>query len=183
MKARTRKQPAADEREGIALLIIDVQQGLFAKSTPIYQADALLKNIGILVDRAHRAGVPVFYVQHSDKRFLVKGSEEWQLHPDLHPLDADCIVHKLHGSAFQDTGLGQELKSKNIKSLVVTGLVTHGCVRATCLDAKKLGYRVILAQDCHSNFSKQAAKLIEEWNQKLSAKMIELKSTREIKFK
>jgi len=36
--------------------------------------------------------------------------------------------------------------------------------------AKELGYRVILAQDGHSNFSKQAAKLVEEWNQKLSEK-------------
>jgi nicotinamidase-related amidase len=183
MKARTSKQPAVEDQKEMALLIIDVQQGLFVKSTPIYKADELLKNIHTLVDHAHRAGAPVFYVQHSDKRFLVKGSNDWQLHPDLHPLDTDRIVHKLHGSAFKDTDLGQALKSRNVKSLVVTGLVTHGCVRATCLDAKRLGYRVILAQDGHSNFSKQAAKLIEEWNQKLSAKMIELKSTREMKFK
>ena len=167
----------------MALLIIDVQQGLFERPTPIYKADALLKNIGTLVDCAHRAGAPVFYVQHSDKRFLVKGSDDWQLHPDLHPLDTDRIIHKQHGSAFKDTDLGQALKSRNVKSLVVAGLVTHGCVRATCLDAKRLGYRVILAQDGHSNFSQQAAKLIEEWNQKLNAKMIELKSTREIKFR
>ncbi len=64
----------------MALLIIDVQQGLFEQPTPIYKAGALLKNIGSLVDHAHRAGVPVFYGQHSDKRSLVKGSDEWQLH-------------------------------------------------------------------------------------------------------
>ena len=182
MKARTSQQPAVEDQKKVALLIIDVQQGLFEKSTPIYRADTLLKNIGTLVDRAHRAGAPVFYVQHSDKRFLVKGSDRWQLHPDLHPLDTERIIHKRHGSAFKDTDLGQELKSRGIKSLVVTGLVTHGCVRATCLDAKKLGYRVILVQDGHSSFSQQAAKLIEEWNRKLSEKMIELKSTCEIKF-
>ena len=182
MKARTSKQPAVEDRKEMALLIIDVQRGLFEKSTPIYKADELLKNIGILVDRAHRAGAPVFYVQHSDKRALVKGSDEWQLHPDLHPLDTDHIVHKQHGNAFEDTDLGQELKARNIGSLVVTGLVTHGCVKATCLGAKELGYRVILAQDGHSSFSQQAAKLIEEWNRKLSEKMIELKSTHEIKF-
>ncbi len=181
MKAR--KQPAVEDQQEMALLIIDVQQGLFAKSTPIYKANALLKNIRTLVDRAHRAGAPVFYVQHSDKRALVKGSDDWQLHPDLHPLDTDGIIHKQHGSAFKDTGLGQELKSGNITSVVVAGLVTHGCVRATCLDAKRLGYRVILAQDGHSNYSQQAAKLVEEWNQKLSEKMIELEPTREIKFK
>jgi nicotinamidase-related amidase len=183
MKTRTSQQSAMEDQKEVALLIIDVQRGLFAKSTPIYQADALLKNISALVDRAHRAGAPVFYVQHSDKRFLVKGSDEWQLHPALHPLNSDCIVHKQHGSAFEDTGLGQELKARGVKSVVVTGLVTHGCVRATCLDAKRSGYTVILAQDGHSNFSQQAAQLIEKWNQKLSEKMVELKATREIKFK
>ena len=182
MKTRTNKQPAVGDQKKMALLIIDVQRGLFNKSTPIFKAGELLKNIGALVDRAHRAGAPVFYVQHSDKRALVKGSDDWQLHPDLHPLDTDCIVHKQHGNAFEATNLGQELKAKNIGSVVVTGLVTHGCVRATCLGAKELGYRVILAQDGHSSFSKRAAKLIEEWNQKLSEKMIELKSTHEIKF-
>jgi len=182
MKARTSKQPAVEDQKEMALLIIDVQQGLFAKSTPFYKADALLKNVGTLVDRAHRAGAPVFYVQHSDKRALVKGSDDWQLHPDLHPLDMDHIVHKQHGNAFEDTTLGQELKARNIGSLVVPGLVTHGCVKATCLGAKELGYRVILAQDGHSNFSKQAAKLVEEWNQKLSKEKIELRSTREIEF-
>ena len=182
MKARTSQQLAVEDQKKMALLIIDVQQGLFSKSTPIYKADEFLKNIRRLVDRAHRAGAPVFYVQHSDKRALVKGSDDWQLHPDLHPLDTDHIVHKQHGNAFEDTNLGQELKARSIGCLVVTGLVTHGCVRATCLGAKELGYRVILAEDGHSNFSKQAAKLIKEWNQKLSEKMIELKSTHEIKF-
>ena len=182
MKARTSKQPAVEDRKGMALLIIDVQRGLFEKSTHIYKADELLRNIGILVDRAHRAGAPVFYVQHSDKRALVKGSDEWQLHSDLHPLDSDHVVHKRHGNAFEDTDLGQELKARNIGSLVVAGLVTHGCVRATCLGAKELGYRVILAQDGHSNFSQQAAKLVEQWNQKLNKAGVELRPAREIKF-
>ena len=118
MKARTSKQPAVGDRKGMALLIIDVQRGLFEKSTHIYKADELLRNIGILVDRAHRAGAPVFYVQHSDKRALVKGSDDWQLHPDLHPLDTDCTVHKQHGNAFEATTLGQELSTKNIGSVV-----------------------------------------------------------------
>jgi nicotinamidase-related amidase len=38
----------------MALLVIDVQQGLFKKKTPIYKADELLQNIISLVDRAHQ---------------------------------------------------------------------------------------------------------------------------------
>ncbi len=183
MKAKARTRPAAKSRNDIAMLVIDVQQGLFAKSTPIYKADELLSHIGTLVDRAHRAGAPVFYVQHSAQKWLVKGSDEWQLHPRLHPLDADHIVHKCHGNAFEGTTLQEELEALRIRRLVVTSLVTHGCVRATCMGAHQLGYPVILVSDGHSSFHKQAGKLIEEWNQKLSEGGVELKSTRQINFR
>ena len=148
--------------QNLALLVIDVQQGLFKKSIPIYKADELLENITTLVDRAHLSGVPVVYVQHSDARALVKGSVEWQLHEQLHPLHTDTIIHKQHGNAFEDTPLGEILRARNVTTVVVTGLVTHGCVKATCLGARELGYNVILVQDGHSSFSKGAARLIEE---------------------
>ena len=166
--------------DDVALLVIDVQQGLFDKSTPIYNAGKLLENINALVDCAHRAGVSVFYVQHANESWLAPGSDGWQLHAGLRPLDTDCAVQKRHGSAFQGTGLGQELEARAIRKLIVTGLVTHGCVKATCLDAKKLGYGVILVKDGHSNFNKQAADVIAEWNQKLSEGGVELKSTQDL---
>lgn len=166
----------------VALLVIDVQQGLFEKSTPIYKVDELLQNINSLVERAHRSNVPIFYVQHSDPKNLMKGTPGWQLHSRLQPCAADCIINKQHGNAFEETDLEEVLQSKNVTSLVITGLVTHGCVKATCTGALQLGYRVILAEDGHSSFSKQAAKLIEEWNQKLSVNGAELRATSEIDF-
>jgi len=165
-----------------ALLVIDVQQGLFKKSTHIYREAELLDNINTLVDRAHLNGVPVLYIQHSDSINLVKGSLNWQLHPDLHPQHADIIIHKQHGNAFEDTNLENMLRVKNVTSLVVMGLVTNGCVKATCLGARQLGYRVILISDGHSSYSKDASRLIEEWNQKLKAQGCELKAVSEIDF-
>ena len=94
----------------------------------------------------------------------------------------DDIIHKQHGNAFEDTNLDELLKSKNITHLVVTGLVTHGCVKATCLGARDLGYEVLLVKDGHSSYSKDAARLIEEWNQKLSGQGCELIGASEIKF-
>jgi nicotinamidase-related amidase len=164
----------------VALLVIDVQKGLFDKSTPIYDAARLLENINALADCAHRAGVPVFYVQHANESWLAPGSEGWQLHAGLRPLDIDGAIQKRHGSAFQGTGLGKALEARAISRLIVTGLVTHGCVKATCLDAVKLGYGVILVKDGHSNFHKKAADVIAEWNQKLSEGGVELKSTQEL---
>ncbi len=82
---------------------------------------------------------------------------------------ADLIVHKQHGDAFEATTLHDELAACGIRSLVITGLVTHGCVKATCLGARERGYAVVLVADGHSSYSKDAARLIGEWNTKLHA--------------
>jgi nicotinamidase-related amidase len=170
-------------RKGVALLVVDVQKGLFAKSTSIYHADQLLDNICSLIDRAHRSSVPVFFIQHSTKNNLIEGSDDWFLHPRLIPQAADQVIQKHHGSAFEDTSLGRELEARDIGTIVVTGLVTHGCVKATCLDAHRIGYRVILARDGHSNFHKQAEQVIAEWNEKLSDGIVDLRPTEDIDFR
>ena len=152
-----------------ALLVIDLQQGLFRKSTPIYRAGVLLDAIDALIGRARAAAAPVIIIQHASDKVLPFGSEDWQLHPRLRRGEGDLIVHKQHGNAFEDTALHAELGARGIGRLIVTGLVTHGCVKATCLGALELGYDVVLAEDGHSSYSKDAAKLIEEWNRKLAA--------------
>lgn len=165
-----------------ALLVVDVQQGLFQKSTPIYEAERLLDNITALIARAQRVGAPVIYIQHSSDKFLIKGSDEWQLHPRLQPENRDYRVHKLEGNAFEGTNLGEVLQSSNITHLVITGLVTHGCVKSTCIGALELGYKVTLVKDAHSNYCAQAADLIEKWNTQLAAKGALLKAAAEVDF-
>lgn len=91
----------------------------------------------------------------------------WQLHPRLQPGENDLIVHKQHGNAFEDTPLYTELAGRGVGRVIVIGLVTHGCVKATCLGGLERGYAVVLAEDGHSSYSKDAARLIEEWNRKL----------------
>lgn len=150
-----------------ALLVIDVQQGLFRKSTPIYRAEPLLNTLATLIERGHAAGVPVIYIQHASDKVLPFGSIDWQLHPRLQPGANDLIVHKQHGNAFEDTPLHAALVERGVGRVIVTGLVTHGCVKATCLGALALGYAVTLAADGHSSYSKDAAQLIQKWNRKL----------------
>ena len=126
--------------------------------------------------------MPVFFIQHSDQRDLVQGSDGWQLHPRLNLLETDGFISKEKSNSFENTNLDEILKSKSIDSLVVTGLVTHGCVKNGCLGAKQLGYKVTLAHDAHSSYSAKAAQLIEEWNEKLRLENIVLKPAAEITF-
>ena len=165
-----------------ALLVIDVQQGLFTKSTPIYKAETLLQNLNALVEHAHQAGVPVIYVQHESEKVLPKGSEGWLLHPSIKPREDELIINKQHGSSFEQTSLGDELHKLGVTHLVVCGLVTHGCVKAACQDALKLGYRVTLASDAHSNYAKDAVKHIDVWNDKLAKEGAEVIETEAIRF-
>jgi len=61
-----------------ALLIIDEQRELFDESNPSTGGDQLLTSVKLLVDRAHAAGAPVFFIQHSTKTTLIEGSGGWQ---------------------------------------------------------------------------------------------------------
>lgn len=165
-----------------ALLVIDVQDGMFHKSTPVYQAGQLIHNINTLVERAHRCGAPVIYIQHSGQRDLVRGTPGWQIHPDLRPLETDTIVHKEQGNAFENTTLTDVLNVHQVGRVVVTGMVTHGCVKATCLGARALGYPVTLVSDAHSSYSQDAAALIDKWHAALSQEGVILLSTAELQF-
>ena len=169
-----------EKLKNAALLVIDVQQGMFEKSTRVYQAEQLIRNITSLVQAARQAGVPVIYIQHSGERDLIRGTHEWQFHPDLLKLGPDATVHKQYGNAFQETGLDEILKARGVDTLVVTGMVTHGCVKATSLGGLAAGYRVILVSDAHSSYSQKAGELIAEWNAKLEKQGAELKPTLEI---
>ncbi len=166
----------------MALLVIDVQRGLFNKGTPIYQAEQLLTNIHTLVRKAHHAGALVVYVQHSADRQLVLDSSDWKLHPRLSPLPEDLHVDKLHGDAFEETPLMEELEACLVGTVVTCGLVTHGCVKATTLGALQRGYRTVLAGDTHSSYSKDAQKLIEQWNGKMREAGAEVQTAAEIEF-
>jgi nicotinamidase-related amidase len=160
-----------------ALLVIDVQIGLFSKATPIYKAEELLGNINTLSKQFSQSGNPVFFIQHSNQNLLLKGSENWQHHPGLNIKQRDIFIHKTHGNAFEGTTLKHELDSRSIECLLVTGFVTNGCVKATCIGARDLGYRVVLVEDGHSTYVKGASRVINEWNHKLGDGVVDLYPT------
>jgi nicotinamidase-related amidase len=164
-----------------ALLVIDVQKGLFEKKIPIYKSEEMLVNICQLATQAHQVGVPVIYVQHTNST-MPQDTEGWKLHPRLQPLDSDYVLLKQRGSAFDNTLLNDRLNLLGVRKLIVTGLVTHGCVKATCLDAVKLGYAVTLVSDANSNFHRKPIDILEETYKQLTKTGIALLPTKDIHF-
>ncbi len=113
-----------------ALVVIDVQQGLFAGKAPLYRGDELLRNIAGLLARARADGVPVFHVRHDGGpgHLLAKGSDGWPHHPAVAPRAGEAIVDKRQSSAFHDTDFHTRLRVSGIDRLVVAGIQTEMCV-------------------------------------------------------
>ncbi len=123
-----------------ALLLIDVQKGMFNKKIPAYGGTEVLANINALIEKAHAAGAPVFVIQHAGESIFVEGTEEWELHPGMHFSAGDQVIAKHKPDSFLGTPLQDHLKSKGITHVVTAGFVTHGCVKATSLGAVSRGW-------------------------------------------
>jgi nicotinamidase-related amidase len=135
-----------ENRPNSALVVIDVQNSVVADA---YERDAVVATIGGLVDRARREGVPVVWVQHSDED-TVRGSEGWQIVPELAPGDSEPLIEKNYGDSFEATSLEAELAELAVGRLVVVGASTDACVRSTIHGAFARGYDVTLVGDAHT---------------------------------
>jgi nicotinamidase-related amidase len=133
-------------RPETALLVVDVQNGVVAGA---YERDAVVANIGSLVDKARRERIPVVWVQHSDDG-LARGSDDWQIVPELAPGDGEPHVEKNFGDSFEDTTLESVLSGLRVGRLVVVGAQTDACVRSTLHGAFVRGYDATLVSDAHT---------------------------------
>jgi nicotinamidase-related amidase len=133
-------------RPNTALLVIDVQAGVVAGN---HERDAVVANVGTLVDRAREQDVPVVWVQHNDEG-LARGSDEWQLVPELKRDDAEPLVEKSYGDAFEDTDLERVLSDLGVGRLIVAGAQTDMCIRSTLHGALARGYDATLVSDAHT---------------------------------
>jgi nicotinamidase-related amidase len=135
-----------ENRPNTALLVVDVQNGVIAQA---HARDAVVAQLGALVEKARREQVPVIWVQHSDEE-LVKGSEAWQIAPELVPRDGEPRVEKHYGDSFEATELESVLSALRVGRLFVSGAQTDACIRSTLHGAFVRGYDVTLVSDAHT---------------------------------
>ena len=135
-----------DNRPNTALLVIDVQNGVVSSA---HERDAVVANVGALVEKARREKVPVVWVQHNDKG-LARGSDDWRIVPELAPGDAEPLVEKSYADSFEDTNLESVLSGLGVGRLVVVGAQTDACIRSTLHGAFARGYDATLVGDAHT---------------------------------
>src|SRR5437762_4694641 len=135
-----------ENRPNTALLVVDVQNGVVEGA---HERDAVVANVGSLVEKARRERVPVVWVQHSDEQ-LATGSDDWRIVPELTPGEAEPLVEKNYGDSFEDTTLETVLSGLGVGRLVVVGAQTDMCVRSTLHGAFVRGYDATLVKDAHT---------------------------------
>ena len=81
-------------------------------------------------------------------KILTEDNPVGQVVPELKPLPGELIVRKRNASAFFQTDFSSWLARHSVDTLIITGCVTSGCVRATAVDSLGYGYRPIVVSDC-----------------------------------
>lgn len=148
-------------RSGTALLILDmISEYRYPDGERIVRsARKAAVNIARLRERAHRAGLPVIYVNdtagkwESDQKGFIdrcmqpdsRGREIVQL---LAPTPEDYFMFKPMHSAFFGTPLHTLLQRLKIGRLIATGITSHQCVLFTAMDAHVREFKLIVPSDC-----------------------------------
>ena len=134
-----------------ALLIIDVQNDYFPgganELVRPYEAE---KRIQELIAESRISSRPVIYIRHinpPDDYFFLEGTEGAEISERIRPDKGDRIIVKRYPNSFLETELDAYLKSLQIDTLIVCGMMTHMCVDTTVRAAMDYGYRVKLVAD------------------------------------
>jgi nicotinamidase-related amidase len=138
----------------VALVIIDVQQGMFGvPGFDLHDGEGTVDRIAHLLERARAGGTPVFFVQHDggpdDPQFNRDGAG-FPFHARLTPRPTEDVTVKQKGSAFHGTDFDAKLRTSGIDTLVVCGMQSEYCVDSAVRGAVERGYRVVLVADGHT---------------------------------
>lgn len=173
-----------------ALLLVDFAQAYFDRSSPLYASVESARGVaGQLASAAYLGARPVvftrveydpsdpkrdgghFYRKIAALTVFDRGNPLGDFTPELRPAKGDIVVTKQYPSAFFGTDLAAQLKALDVDTLVIGGLTTSGCVRASALDALCHGFvPLIVEQACGDRDPRvQAANLFD-----LSAKYADI---------
>jgi nicotinamidase-related amidase len=155
-----------------ALIIVDIQNDAVTRDGQVIYPQ-LLRSMKALLSQARRSGVFVVYIKDTTlknrisdspsylRRYMVsrkldhpskirlavvEGTWGQQFPPDIAPREDEIVLRKYRSSAFHGTPLDMFLRNKGIKTIVVVGLATEGCVASTCRDGGD-EYFVVVVKD------------------------------------
>lgn len=151
-----------------ALVIVDLQNDFCpGGSLAVGDGDQVVPVANRLIDRFHDAGLPIFATRdwhpadHCSFEaqggpwppHCVQNTEGSRFHPGLTLPETATLISKATTtekdaySGFDETDLASRLRKSGVKRIVVCGLATDYCVRATALDGMAEGFEVTVVKD------------------------------------
>jgi nicotinamidase-related amidase len=167
------------EPKSSALLLMDFQR--MVVDSYATDSEALLARVKRLAMVARKSGAMVIYVvvgfqpgypeisarnpifsSLKANGLLGVGHPSAEIHPQLTPQPGDAVVTKQRVSAFTGTNLDLVLRSNNIETLLLTGILTQGVVLSTLRHAADLDYRVVAVADGCSDKDPEVQRVLME---------------------
>ncbi len=147
-----------------ALLVIDMMKAYFMDGSPFQlPSEECVYSTVRLIEGARWANLPIIFtrVTYRDDgrdggiftikipalRILTEGSKYAEFHDSLTPTEGDFVVTKQYASAFFGTNLSATLRTLGVDTVIIAGVSTSGCVRATALDAMQNGFVPFVVSD------------------------------------
>lgn len=155
-----------------ALVIVDMIKGFTDPACPLGcdYPEVVAANAQLL-DEFRRRGLPIFFTtvvyHNADQARVFRGriealnvltpASDWvEVDERLARLPEEPVLEKQWASGFHKTDLDAQLRELGVDSLVVTGLTTSGCVRATVVDGLQYDYRVVVPKEAVGDRNSQA---------------------------
>lgn len=117
-----------------------------------------------MLEAARRAQVPIFFTTVAydaecheagvfirkvpSLKYLVRGTRWVELDPRLGRRQTESLIEKQFASAFFGSSLASQLTTLGVDTVIVAGVTTSGCVRASVVDSLQHGFRTIVAREC-----------------------------------
>lgn len=149
------------------ILVVDLTRQFSDAAWPLGRSDtgdATVAAVAELLAAGRAADVPVVYVTGRDPGDSIEPfgpervsksvgghfdpEEGNEVRPEIAPEPGEVVIRKPRRSAFFGTQLDALLGEQGIDTVVLTGMVTSGCVRSTASDAFQRDYRVIVPEEC-----------------------------------
>jgi nicotinamidase-related amidase len=132
------------------LLLVDVQRNMLLPPEPVPGAETVSKAIEDVLQQARAAGATVVHIRNNGTEADpdAPGTPGWELVHEVR--DGEPVVDKHEPDAFEGTNLAEVVPSAAV--VVVVGMQSDYCVRATSLSALRRGHQVTLVRGAHATY-------------------------------
>ena len=177
-----------------ALMMIDCQYNHIGADRPILEQVGdwpsgagergwdIIRSIGPVLERCRTLELPVLYTRYchspqgakfdafgkkrgKDLSAFTDGAPGTRIVEPIAPQEGELVIDKVHASAFFGTALLPYLIGLGVDTLLVTGVSTSGCVRATVVEAVSMNFNVAVLSDCVTDRipASHQASLLDLW--------------------